>query len=71
MKGKVTASIPERMGGLRVSLAANCLNAPAQAEVDLVVLASGMVPNSADGPGSAPCVTPTAKLGAQRVGNTG
>lgn len=50
MKGKVTGVASAADGRVLVSLDSELLGAPMQAEVDLVVLAAGMVPNSADGP---------------------
>jgi quinone-modifying oxidoreductase subunit QmoB len=62
MKGKVTALESGVEGRVRVSLDSELLGAPMQAEVDLVVLASGMVPNSADGPAIRALRDATAKL---------
>jgi quinone-modifying oxidoreductase subunit QmoB len=50
MKGKVTQVAAAADGRVQVSLDSELLGAPMQVTVDLVVLATGMVPNSADGP---------------------
>ena len=51
MKGKVTQVAAAADGRVQVSLDSELLGEPMQVTVDLVVLATGMVPNSADGPG--------------------
>ena len=51
MKGKVTQVAAAADDRVQVSLDSELLGAPMQVTVDLVVLATGMVPNSADGPG--------------------
>jgi quinone-modifying oxidoreductase subunit QmoB len=50
MKGKVTQVAAAADGRVQVSLDSELLGSPMQVTVDLVVLATGMVPNSADGP---------------------
>ena len=49
MKGAVTGAETGADGRVNVSIDATLLGAPMQIPVDLVVLATGMVPNSADG----------------------
>ena len=51
MKGKVTGVAAAAQDRVQVSFDAELLGAPVEMTVDLVVLATGMVPNSADGPG--------------------
>jgi quinone-modifying oxidoreductase subunit QmoB len=62
MKGKVNGVAAGANGRVVVSLDNELLGAPMQAEVDLVVLAAGMVPNSADGPAIRALRDATAKL---------
>jgi quinone-modifying oxidoreductase subunit QmoB len=50
MKGKVSQVAAAADGRIAVSFDSELLGAPMQVTVDLLVLATGMVPNSADGP---------------------
>jgi quinone-modifying oxidoreductase subunit QmoB len=62
MKGKVTQVEAAADDRVQVSLDGELLGAPMQVTVDLVVLATGMVPNSADGPAIRALRDATAKL---------